>query len=178
VSPDRQTLLYTERQGEAGDLDVLRLSLSGSARPTPLFASTFNEADPRFSPDRRAVTFTSDESGRMEAYEAPYPPTGIKIPVSAGLYSGMDFHTGARWNPNGRELLYVSTEGRLMSVAVRTTPSLEVGRPSALLELPGRWWEDFSVSADGQRFLAVVPEALAGEQPLTIVLNWSAGGQR
>ena len=34
--------------------------------------------------------------------------------------------------------------------------------------------EDFVVSADGQRFLAVVLEALAGEQPLTIALNWTA----
>ena len=46
VSPDGQTLLYTERQGEAGDLDVLMLSMSGSAPPTPLFASPLDEADP------------------------------------------------------------------------------------------------------------------------------------
>ena len=114
----------------------------------------------------------------MEVYVSPYPPTGVKIPVSAGLYSGMDFQAGARWNANGRELFYVSTDGRLMAVSVSTAPILQVGRPSALLKLPGRLWEDFAVSADGQRFLAVVPESLAGEQPLTIVLNWTAGVQR
>jgi Tol biopolymer transport system component len=181
VSPDGQTLLYTERKGTAGDLDVLALTLSGSAQPTqptPLFASGFDEADPRFSPDGRAVTFTSNESGRMEAYVAPYPPTGVKRPISAGLYPGIDLQAGARWHPNGRELFYVSTDGRLMTVAVRTTPTLEVARPSALLTLPGRLWEDFAVSHDGQRFLAVVPEALAGEQPLSIVLNWTADARR
>ena len=31
-----------------------------------------------------------------------------------------------------------------------------------------------AVSADGKRFLAVVPQAFAGEQPLTVILNWSA----
>jgi Tol biopolymer transport system component len=178
VSPDGQTLLYTERSAAGGALDVLMLSMSGSARPTPLFASPFTEADARFSPDGRAVTFTSNESGRMEAYVAPFPPTGVKIPVSAGLYAGIDAQAGARWNPNGRELFYVSTDGRLMVVSVSTAPNLHVGRPSALLKLPGRLWDDFAVSADGQRFLAVVPEALAGEQPLTIVLNWRADVQR
>jgi Tol biopolymer transport system component len=178
VSPDGQTLLYTERRGTAGDLDVLALALSRSAQPTPLFASSFNEADPRFSPDGRAVTFTSDESGRMEAYVAPFPPTGVKRPISAGLYAGIDLQAGARWHPNGRELFYVATDGRLMSAAVRTTPTLEVSRPSALLELPGRLWEDFAVSHDGQRFLAVVPETLAGELPLSIVLNWTDDARR
>ena len=165
VSPDGQTLLYTERSGAGGALDILMLSMSGSARRTPLFASPFNEADRRFSPDGRAVTFMSDESGRMEVYVAPFPPTGVKLPVSAGVYVGMDFQAGARWNPNGRELFYVSTDGRLMAVSVGTAPNLQLGRPSALLKLPGRLWEDFAVSADGQRFLAVVPGRLLASNP-------------
>jgi NADPH:quinone reductase-like Zn-dependent oxidoreductase len=70
-----------------------------------------------------------------------------------------------------------------MSVPIRTTPTLEVGRSSALFTLPGRPWEDFDVSADGKRFLAVVPRMFGGEQPLTVILTWkrkSAGskGQR
>ena len=43
-----------------------------------------------------------------------------------------------------------------------------------LFETGARAWEDFAVSGDGQRFLAVVPQALAGEQPLTVILNWTA----
>ena len=34
-------------------------------------------------------------------------------------------------------------------------------------------WTDFDVSLDGKRFLAVIPQA-ANEQPLTVVLNWTA----
>jgi Tol biopolymer transport system component len=173
VSPDGQTLLFTERKG-AGTLDIFMLRLSGRASATSLFASAFNEADPRFSPDGRAVAFTSDESGRTEVYVAPFPPTGVKMPVSAGVYTGVDRQGGARWSRDGRELLYVSADRRVMSVPVRTTPALEVGRPSALFALPGRPWEDFDVSADGRRFLAVLPQAFAGEQPLTVILNWTA----
>ena len=61
-----------------------------------------------------------------------------------------------------------------MTVPVRTTPTLELGSASALFALPERAWEDFATSPDGKRFLAVVPQAFAGEQPLTVVLNWIA----
>jgi hypothetical protein len=65
-----------------------------------------------------------------------------------------------------------------MAVAVRTTPRLEVGRPVPLFALQGRAWTDFALSADGKRFLAVVPQAFAGEQPLTVILNWTAEVRR
>jgi hypothetical protein len=44
--------------------------------------------------------------------------------------------------------------------------------PTALVEMTGRPWEDFAVSVDGKRFLAVVPQTFAGEQLLTVIINW------
>ncbi|HEX4566451.1 MAG TPA: hypothetical protein VH138_07445 [Vicinamibacterales bacterium] len=32
-------------------------------------------------------------------------------------------------------------------------------------------WSDFDVAPDG-RFVAIVPESLAAQQPLTVVVNW------
>ena len=63
-------------------------------------------------------------------------------------------------------------------IAVRTTPKLEVGSPAPLFALQGRTWADFAVAADGKRFLAVVPQAFAGEQPLTVILNWTSEVRR
>jgi eukaryotic-like serine/threonine-protein kinase len=177
VSPNGQTLLFTQRIG-AGTLDMFMLPLSGPPVPTPLFPSPGNEADPHFSPDGRAIAFTSNESGRSEVYVAPFPPTGVKRPASAGIYAGVDGQGGGRWNPNGGELLYVSADRRVMSVPVRTAPNFGMGNPSSLFELPGRPWEDFAISADGQRFLAVVPQTFAGEQPVTVILNWTAEVRR
>jgi hypothetical protein len=60
-------------------------------------------------------------------------------------------------------------------VPVRTDPSLELGTPAILFTLPERsTWGDFAVSADGTRFLAIVSDVRASEQPLTVVLNWPA----
>jgi Tol biopolymer transport system component len=177
VSPDGRTLLFTERTA-GGTFDVYSLPLVGRATPSLLFGSRFNEADPRFSPDGHAIAFMSDESGRFEVYVAPYPTTGGKTPVSAGITTGNEFQQGARWSGDGRTLYYVSADRRLMAVPVRTTPRLEVGTPAPLFPLPGRAWDDFAVSADGKRFLAVVPQAFAGEQPLTVILNWTAEVRR
>jgi hypothetical protein len=47
-----------------------------------------------------------------------------------------------------------------------------------LFALKGPIWSSFDVSADGKRFLALVPEVVANEQPLTVVLNWTAEVQR
>ena len=95
VSPDGHTLLFTERTAR-GTLNIFTLPLAGPATPSALFGSRFNERDPRFSPDGRAMAFTSDESGRFEVYVAPFPPTGGKTPVSAGI---------ARWRPTGRRAM-------------------------------------------------------------------------
>ena len=177
VSPDGHTLLFTERTAR-GTFNIFTLPLDGPARPSALFGSRFNENDPRFSRDGRSMSFTSDESGRFEVYVAPIPPTGGKTLVSAGISTGIELQGGARWSRDGRELFYVSADRRLMAVPVRTTPTLEVGTPVPLFTLQGRAWSDFAVSGDGKRFLAVVPQAFAGEQPLTVILNWTAEVRR
>ena len=58
----------------------------------------------------------------------------------------------ARWSRDGRELIFVSGD-----------------RHS---------WSGFVVTPDGKRFLAIVPEAIAGGQPLTVVANWVPGAGR
>jgi eukaryotic-like serine/threonine-protein kinase len=166
LTPNGKQLLFSHRV-ERGTWDISLLDVGAGTAPTPLFATPFNEFDARLSPDGRAVAFTSDESGRGELYVAPFPPTAAKILVSTG---------GAwapRWSQNG-ELFYLTPDRRLMVVPIRTEPRLDVGRPSPLFTLGGKSWNDYDVSSDGKKFLAVVPERLSREQPLTAILNWPA----
>ena len=60
-----------------------------------------------------------------------------------------------------------------MAIPMHTTAELALGTPVPLFTLKGKPWRAFDVAPDG-RFLAVVPQILAGEQPLNIVLNWTA----
>jgi serine/threonine protein kinase len=168
VSPDGKMVVYTERTA-GGSYDVLALSLPAPGTPEVLLGSRFNEGQLQFSPDGRAVVFTSDESGRYEMYVAPFPAMGPKLRISK---------VGAsqpRWSPAGHEIFYLTDDRHLVSVPVRTEPSIELGTPTTLFALPDRpAWGDFAVSPDGKRFLAVVSDVIASEQPLTVVLNWPA----
>jgi len=168
VSPDGKSLVYLER-GEHGLFDVWTLPLSGGGKPAPLLQAPFSKQDVRFSPDGRYLAMITAESGQREVYVTAFPGPGERIRVSTG---------GARllrWSRDGRELLYVSQDSRLMSVPVRTAPALEIGTPVALFALNGKsGWAAFDVLPDGKRFLAVVPEVIADELPLNVIVNWTS----
>ena len=167
VSPDGRTVVFEERTGR-GDTDVLALPLSGGRTPSTVLQSPFNEGQARFSPNGRFLAFVSDESGRSEVYVTSFPRAGSSIRVSTGGANS------PKWGRDGREIFYLSANLELVAVPVRTAPSLELGTPVTLFTSKGPAWNGFDVSADGKRFLAVVPEIVANEQPFTVVLNWTA----
>jgi eukaryotic-like serine/threonine-protein kinase len=167
VSPDGRTLVYVERAAN-GIFDIWTLPLSGTDKPTALLQSPFDKKEVRFSPDGRFLAFISNESGHAEVYVMPYPGPGEKMRLSSG---------GARlleWGRDGKELIYLSADGRLMSLPIRTGPSLQTGTPVELFRLAGKPWVSFKLSPDGTKFLAVVPEITADEQPWTVVVDWTA----
>ena len=168
VSPDGKTLAFEQRT-PLGNYDTLTVSLDGLGEPSILLGSRFDEIQLRFSPDRHAVSFLDDESGRYEVYVAAFPAMTPRLRVSAG-----GGHS-PRWNPAGRELFYLANGGHFVAVPIRTTPVLELGTPATLFAVSERAsWDDFAVSPDGQRFLSISSESRGSEQPITVVLNWPA----
>jgi Tol biopolymer transport system component len=175
ISPDGRTLAWVERS-ERGTFGAWTAPLSDTGKPVSLLESPFHIGQVRFSPDGRFVALISAESGRSEAYVMPYPGPGEKIRVSLGGASLL------RWSRDGRELFYLSTDRQLISVPIRTTPSLQLGSPTELFSVKEKAWQTafggadgcFDVSPDGKRFLAAVPEVLADKLPLTVVVNWAA----
>ena len=164
VSPDGTTLVFSERN-ERGKWNLSLLTLTGSHARAPFLPSPFNVAGARFSPDGRFVAFSADDSGRLEVYVAPFP-TGAKVRLS-GKGGGTP-----RWSRDGRELFYLSLDGDLVAVPVRTRPSLELGTPVSLfMSEEMAKWGDFDVSPDGKRFIAVVPGA---EMPVAVIQHWTS----
>ena len=99
---------------------------------------------------------------------APFPRLALKTRVS------QEGARNPRWSRDGRELYYLTADRRLVAMPVRSEASLELGAPRSLFALQGRHpWTAYDVGPDG-RFLAIVPEALVTEQPLTVVVNWTA----
>ena len=159
--------------------DVLALRLED--RTTfPLVQTDADERNAQFSPDGRWIAYQSNESGRFEIWVQPFSAPGSE---RHGKWQ-ISTRGGAqvRWNRNGRELFYLSPDGRLMSVAVRVTPdgkAIETASAQALFPWagadPGRQGTalpPYAVSKDGQRFLFATTPVQTNTSPLTMILNW------
>jgi serine/threonine protein kinase len=166
LTPDGKTLVYAERIGYGAWQLFTAPAAGGPAQP--LLQTPFDETDLRLSPDGRYAAFVSNEPGQSEVYVAPYPKLGERVRVT---------QEGARiprWSRDGRELFYLTADRRLVAVPVRAGASLELGAPRTLFALQGKYtWASYDIAHDG-RFLAIVPESLSSEQPLTVVVNWAA----
>ena len=80
------------------------------------------------------------------------------------------------WSRDGRELFYVSADGKMMAVEIKSGAKFESGAPKPLFNVrlpgfPGGW---FDVGKDG-RFLIPIPPGQADNAPMTVVVNWMAG---
>jgi hypothetical protein len=156
--------VFSERVG-FGSWDLFSIPIAGGAA-TPLLGTPFDETDLRLSPDGRFASFLSTESGRSEIYVAPFPRLSEKTRVSLG--GGWL----ARWSHDGRELCFLSADRKLMAVSVGPEATLRLGTPRPLFAIEGKYpWSSYDIGPDG-RFLAIVPEGLTSEQPLTVVMNW------
>jgi eukaryotic-like serine/threonine-protein kinase len=80
-----------------------------------------------------------------------------------------------RWRADGKELFYRAADNRLMAAAVDAKGNaFEVKKVEPLLgSMVGA--TGYDVSADGQRFLTLVPVEGKTDALLTVVQNWTAG---
>ncbi len=146
--------------------------LVGDSQPQPVVRSSGVVDQGRFSPDGRWVAYNGDETGRMEVFVVPFPPTGERWQVSTAG-GGQPL-----WRGDGRELFYLEPDGQLVSVDVSVTRSFTVGSPRPLfrtsLRDPSYMVETYGVTADGQRFLFQMPAADNRPPELKLVLDWPA----
>jgi eukaryotic-like serine/threonine-protein kinase len=173
-SSDNRFILYSQQDSKTG-FDIWALPLSGDRKAFPVANRNFDELGGQFSKDMRWIAYQSNESGRFEIFVQPFPGPGGKLQIST---SG---GTAPRWRDDGKELFYVSPEGTLMSVPIAVSsggktiePGTSVPLISGRIEIGAYTGADkphYAVTADGQRFLLVVP----GEDtppPITVILNW------
>ena len=173
-SADGRYLMYDLGTiGQKTGVDIWVLPLSKEEKPFPYIAGPANELFGQFSPDRKWVAYTSDESGRMEIYVAPFPWTGAKWQISS--LGG----TRPRWRRDGKEIIYeVPGSGRMVSVQANAHGStFEMGEVHPLYESnnssPSNVGSQWALASDGQRVLHITTGA-TGVLPLTVIQNWTA----
>jgi hypothetical protein len=123
------------------------------------------------SPDGRWIAYASDESGTWEVYVQTFPVPGAKRTISVG--GGSEKH----WRRDGRELYYLTPDGTLMAVAVKShDDAFSPGRPVPLFQarIPAdiiTFRNHYAPSGDGQRFLV---DSADDHEPINVVVNWTA----
>ena len=141
----------------------------------PLLQAKWTVLNAQFSPDGRWIAYASNETGTMEIYVSPFPSVNGKWQVSSA--GGQE----PRWCQDGKELFYLSPEGKMMAVGLKTGTSFKAESPVALFQTQRRQpissfaVFSYDVSSDGRRFLVItkVDEGKAAP-PLSVHLNWAS----
>ena len=167
-----------------GEQDTVLVTVEeGQARVQPLFETLQKVGSAYFSRDGRWVAYASNVSGRFEVYVRPYPGPGAAEQLS------VEGGRSPAWNPNGRELFFLSLfdsardrTARMMAVDFAPGSPPRIGRPRVLFEynrrdvqfdcIPSRCYD---VAPGGQRFYVMQSQTRPPRPVVThinLILNW------
>jgi eukaryotic-like serine/threonine-protein kinase len=171
-SSDGRSLLFTQISLSA---EIMVLAASGGQQLSFLGNNLgagrgqFNRGVPRW------VVYDFDDSGRREIYVQAFEPGK---PASSARWQISDSGgTMPRWRSDGKEIFYLSLDGKMMAVRVSSDgPAFHSSTPQFLFKAtpPEMRTPDFEydVTPDGERFLMIEPMEKPEYQPLTLVSNW------
>jgi hypothetical protein len=152
LTPDDRHVVVTT--SAASGFDLLAIDLQGSGTPLPLVTSAADELNGEVSPDGQWLAYQSRTSGQFEICVKRWGTDGPGTPATT---------TGGTrpvWTRDGQELVYLTQDGDMMTLAVRPgvlAPAFSA--PQRLFsadiyrELVGR---TFDVTPDGERFLVII----------------------
>ncbi len=165
-SPDGRFLLYAIRTGAQTGLWVA--NAQGERHPRLLLTGAFFDVVPyaQFSPDGRWIAFCLAESGRSEVFITAFPEPGERVRVSTSGGSR------PRWRQDGREIFFVSRDNEMIAAPIRLTSEAQVGTPQRLFRIDPAGWQDYDVTSDGERFLAIANVPVPDADAITVTVNW------
>lgn len=171
-STDGRFVIYEEVHS-GKKVDSWALPLRDGAKPMPLLQGSPNQRFAVFSPDAKWIAYDSDESGKSEIYVAPFTP-GANPARKWMVSSGGGSHP--QWSRDGKQIYYLSTDRRIMSVAVdRLHNDFAAGTARALFQsdIVPDFRAQFVVTADGQKFLIPSAAGEGGPGVAVVIVNWT-----
>lgn len=150
--PDDRHLVVTTTA--VAGFDILLIDLQGDGRPAGLVSTAADDLNADVSPDGRWMTYESRRSGRSEIWLRQVWDEAVDLQVTT------DGGSRPAWTRDGRELVYLDAEGRMVARSIDlSTAAPAIGSPSPLFavdiyrDLVGR---TFDVTPDGERFLVIL----------------------
>jgi Tol biopolymer transport system component len=177
VSRDGRFLLY--HLPRPSKLVAVPIENGRGSAPITLTHTDASIDNAHFSADGKWVVYQQNDTGRFEVWVASFPAFDNRRRISS-RGGGQPF-----WRSDGQEVFYITSDGAMMSVAVTRDPASPGGlafrAPVELFKSPvGRpnlTIDQYSVAADGQRFLFIQPrrDDSGAMSPITVVVNWQTG---
>jgi eukaryotic-like serine/threonine-protein kinase len=163
-SRDGEFVVYAaDSKDTAGDLWIL--PLTGDRTPWRFLKTPDFEGGAAFSPDGNWIAYVSVESGRPEIHVRAFPSASKLRQVSTN--GGLN----PVWRKDGRELFFGAPDQWLMAATLSGNHVSEVKK---LFQLPSAvgLWHQYTVTGDGSRILAIVPEPQAIARTISVIVNW------
>jgi Tol biopolymer transport system component len=88
----------------------------------------------------------------------------VRVSVSGG--------STPRWKKDGREIYFVSAGNEMIATAIELGSNVKVGASRPLFRMNPAGWQDYDVTSDGQRFLAVLNVPAPDAGAITVTVNW------
>jgi hypothetical protein len=150
--------------------DILLVPIDEPSKTTVVLSTPFTETAPAVSPDGRWMVYEANSTGRFEVYVRSVDGGSDQWRIST------DGGLGGQWASGGREILYVSLDGKVMAVATQLSPRFRPGTPTELFALPeppelyGPLFED--VTPDGKRLLMNLPTEKRSALSFHLITSW------
>ena len=170
-SPDGAFVVY-HAFDKRTHYDLWAAPLDHHNESRPLLQTEFDEVQGQISPSGRWLAYTSNQSSGFEVYIQPLQADGRKWQVSVG--GGAD----PQWRADEKEIFYLASDGRMMSVSLTGGTSLVPGFPRPLFRFRDiavipPYLSAYNVQRDGQRFLVRASTEEVETHPLNVLVHWS-----
>jgi Tol biopolymer transport system component len=143
-TPDGQTLFYV-REDALRQADIFSLDMT-TKRSTPILSSDVYEDSPAVSPDGKWLAYASDGTGDKQIYLMSLAG-GDTRPIRISMNGGGT----PRWRRDGREIIYRSADGAVISAVPGPSGRWDDVTTHELFRVPDLL--RFEVLPDGQSFL-------------------------
>jgi serine/threonine protein kinase len=178
-SSDGRYLVFDRTQiSRINATDIWILPMFGEKKPIAFLETAVREAQPQVSPDGQFIAYVTNVSGKYQIVVRTFPDANKgqwQITSGGG--------TEPRWRrKDGRELYYLTPDGKIMAVAIPPGPTFVAGASTELFQAPPLasqptpFLRRYDVTAEGQRFLFATVSAPSSNQqassPITAVINW------
>jgi serine/threonine protein kinase len=157
------------QRGPVGAQEIWALPLEGDRKPFLLVPHPPNGSvfQAKVSPNGRWVAYTSNESGKQEAYVSAFRGPGKwQLSANGGGQT--------QWSADGKELYYFDLRFNLYAVPIHEAGgALEFGNPELLVKSWSAPQVFYDVSPDGKKILLDrISQQVS--QTVTVVANWEA----